>query len=209
MLWFILMPLNLLISIFCYITNPIVCLFANEVGDLPKLFRLWQTWDDSCDVDWFVKETVPAIFRYDFDSKYISSRQETPELSIYNRDRGCVILREGATFSIKERIQRYFCRVLWLTRNCAYGFAFFWFGRFIAGQNCEWKTTDDSKFGVSRQGNIFTKTWQLYSDAYIGKCFGVDIYWKVNLGWKIDAESYQPKMAMMANRVAFTLKSSK
>lgn len=209
MLWFILMPLNILISIFCYITNPIVCLFADEVGDLPEIFKLWQTWDDSCDVDWFVKETVPAIFRYDFDSKYISSRQYTPELSLYNRDRRCVILKEGATFSIKERIQRYFCRVLWLTRNCAYGFAFFWFGRFIAGQNCNWKENGKTKFGISRLGNVFTKTWQLYSDAYICTIFNTAISWKVNLGWKIDAGSYEPKMAMMANRVAFSFSSSK
>ena len=33
--YFIYLPLNLICMVLCYITNPFVVLFANEVGELP------------------------------------------------------------------------------------------------------------------------------------------------------------------------------
>lgn len=61
---------NIVLSLACYLTNPIAVLFSDEEGELPWILKGWQTWDDSLDVDWFVKEAVPEVFRYDFDSKY-------------------------------------------------------------------------------------------------------------------------------------------
>ena len=52
-------PLNILLMLFCYITNPIVVLFADETGELHSFLRYWQTWDDSLDPAFFVKRKVP------------------------------------------------------------------------------------------------------------------------------------------------------
>jgi hypothetical protein len=127
MKWILYFPLNTFFTILCYLTNWLVTPFCDERGELHGLLRYWQTWDDSCDVEFFVKEKVPGIFRYDFDKHYQSAREYTPELDKYNRDKGCVIILDD-NFTIWERIQRYFCRTLWLYRNNSYGFAFYLFG---------------------------------------------------------------------------------
>ena len=127
MKWILYFPLNTVFTILCYLTNWAVTPFADERGELHGFLRYWQTWDDSLDVDWFVKEKVWKIFRYDFDKHYKPSREHTPELDKYNRTKGCVIIIDD-NFTIIERIQRYFCRTLWLYRNNSYGFAFWWFG---------------------------------------------------------------------------------
>lgn len=127
MKWIIYFPLNTVFTILCYLTNWLVTPFANNRGELHGFLRYWQTWDDSLDVEWFVKEKVWKIFRYDFDKHYQSAREHTPELDKYNRTKGCVIILDD-NFTLIERIQRYFCRTLWLYRNNSYGFAFWWFG---------------------------------------------------------------------------------
>ena len=127
MKWIVYFLLNTVFTVLCYLTNWLAVLFADERGELHGVWKYWQTWDDSLDVEWFVKENVPKFLRYDFDSHYISSREITPELEKYNRDKGCVICF-NKDFTIIERIQRYFCRTLWLYRNNSYGFAFYWFG---------------------------------------------------------------------------------
>lgn len=43
MRWFLYAPLQLLIMIICYITNPIVVLFADENGELHGFLKKWQT----------------------------------------------------------------------------------------------------------------------------------------------------------------------
>lgn len=59
MRWFIYAPLQLLIMIICYITNPIVVLFADKDGELHGFLRKWQTFDDSCDSEDCVTKYVP------------------------------------------------------------------------------------------------------------------------------------------------------
>lgn len=46
MIWIILVPLQLLVTLFCYLTNWFVTFFADEQGNLPGFFYLWQTWDE-------------------------------------------------------------------------------------------------------------------------------------------------------------------
>ena len=61
MIWLLYVPINLLIMLVCYITNPIVVLFATETGELKGFLNYWQTHDDSLDPAFFVKEKVPAF----------------------------------------------------------------------------------------------------------------------------------------------------
>ena len=43
-------------QLLCLVTNPIVVLFCDKYGNLPKIFRLWQTYDNCLDVDWMISE---------------------------------------------------------------------------------------------------------------------------------------------------------
>lgn len=190
MLWFIFYPMNLMLSILCYLTNWLAVLFADERGELHGSWLYWQTWDDSLDVEWFVKETVPKIFRYDFDKHYVSTREAPEYLKPLGRDKGAVKCINNE-FTLKERIQRYFCRVLWLYRNNGYGFAFYWFGNGCAGNLL---TTIKFKYGmlVYDRFNPFYGAWKLS-----GK-----IGWLEFLaGWKLAVESSDFKWAMITGRI--------
>ena len=197
MSWFILAPLNFLCTILCYLTNWIVVLFANEVGDLPGFLKYWQTWDDSIDVEWHIKEEVPEIFRYDFDRHYVSDRMTTEELSRLGRDRGCVRLIDPH-FTIKERIQRYVCRTMWLYRNCAYGFAFYVFGRDVKGENVIMRKSIrvDDFFDIRTTDNHGAWGWHI--DWPITKHIATKLY----IGWKIGDDKYAgTRRAMIAIRI--------
>lgn len=123
-IWAITLIFDILFNIICWFTNPIVCLFANSVGELPKIFYWWSQYDDGLDIEWFVStEHLPSWMIYDFKKhyKYVDA---TPT--------SYVILLDP-NFTIKERIQRYFCRLAWMYRNCAYGFSYSVTGRVIDG----------------------------------------------------------------------------
>lgn len=183
--WFIGFFFNLCFSILCYLTNWFVIFFADNRGELHGILHLWQTWDDSLDVEWFVKEKVPKFLRYDFDKHYESSRETTEALMYYNRDKGCVIDRE-VPFTNIELIQRYLCRVLWLYRNNGYGFAFYLFGMDCVGTEL-WHT----------KGSWYDFYWNDYCFQFIGK-------WKifeVMAGWKLPRECRQMTRSMVAGRV--------
>lgn len=123
MIWFIHAIFEIIATIIAYLTNPIVCLFADEFGNLPKCLRYWQTYDNCLDVDWML-DIVPSIFKYDFHKHYIYVREEhTTADGTDIVTPGYVIIIDDK-FSIKERIQRYFCRLSWLYRNCNYGFSY-------------------------------------------------------------------------------------
>ena len=123
-IWIFTLIFDIIFNIICYLTNPIVCLFANEVGELPKIFFLWAQYDDGLDIEWFVStEHLPSWMVYDFKKHY--KFVDTYPTSY-------VILIDP-NFTIKERIQRYFCRLAWMYRNCAYGFSYYIVGRIADG----------------------------------------------------------------------------
>jgi hypothetical protein len=193
MIWIPFFVASIIIMIICYITNPIVCLFCNEEGELPKIFSLWQTWDDSCNPRFFVLEKVPSFLRYDYDRHYEEYWGTTPELEPFNRQR-CFARVLDPHFTLIERIQRYICRVLWLTRNCSYGFSFFWFGNWAnKSTSVEHQYYKDErhyiKFGYDRSKSIFTRTWWLKVDWYWTKHIETEGYvgWKINYPFKDDS----------------------
>lgn len=206
MIYFIFLPLNMICMVLSYITNPIAVLFADNRGELHGLWRYWQTWDDSLDVEWFVKTRVPAFLRYDFDKHYISSRETTPELARVGRDKGCVIVKDG-NFTNHERWQRYWCRVLWLTRNSGYGFAMWLFGCTVCGDEMRMHITirrdREFVFGYASDRNMLMRPWILYIDWPITGC----LRWNIFLGWKIDYVSgSRASQAMIANRILIRMK---
>lgn len=190
--------------IICYVTNPIVVLFADEVGELKGFLHYWQTWDDSLDSEFMMKEVVPnslygKFINYDWDSKY-ESYKDTETLKEYGHVIDKVRLREGATFSTKERIQRYFCRVLWIMRNCGYGFAFYMFG--ASGDIKDVKVVsqegNEKLNAYDTNSNWLTRNW---SYKFYEKLFG-NVYVAGYLGWKIPIWHDEGKYkAMIVNRV--------
>ena len=173
----------------CIITNPIVALFADEYGQLPKIFKLWQTFDNPLDIDWMVYEDgcTLKIFHYDFNKHY------KYHMEVHNDDDtlipGYVELLDP-DFTFVEKVQRYFCRLTWLYRNCNYGFSYF-----LNGAN--YNTNDivlvkninikNKEIWISyvRGQNIWNTTWCLYYCVKYCPWFRLRIY----LGWKMKGDS--------------------
>ena len=178
MLWIFQAILQLIFSIIAYITNPIIVLFGNREGKLPTIFKWWETPDNPLDVEWYVKTTAPSWARYDFDKHYVSHEGDT-SLVMVPRWVTCI----DSHFTIKERIQRYVCRVGWLSRNTAYGFAYYVNGRDFVGANQIVLRADSGGDWLSylRGGNILIGTWSLYIDKQWCKWFWIRIY----AGWKL------------------------
>jgi hypothetical protein len=200
MIWIPLFLLNAVCMILCYLTNPIVLLFCDEEGELHGFLNYWQTWDDSCNPRFFVLEKVPAFLRYDYDRHYEEWWGTTPELEPYNRQR-CFACLIDPHFTFKERIQRYICRVLWLTRNCGYGFSFYVFGEW-AFSDCSIEhehRKDDRhyiRWGWDDSQPIWTRTWWLKFDWYWTENWHTDGY----LGWKINYPFEGSQYSMIAHR---------
>lgn len=192
--WLIYALVSNVINIICYITNPIVVLFCDEEGELHGFLEYWQTWDDSCDAEYYMKECVPRFLDYDYSSKYECVSGTTEKLNKIGRTRLFSKLRPDATFTFKEKVQRYFCRVLWLTRNCAYGFNFWIFGACIDSATMTYEETDS----LTTKGNN-GKYFILHSDSEITRIGRIIIKWKLFIGWKI-AKEPGCHQAMLANR---------
>lgn len=123
MKWIFCVPLELLATVIAYITNPIVCLFADERGNLPRLFYWWQTYDNCLDIDWLIYEhCVPKWAEYDFNKHYKYHLEQKFDDGTFIA--GYVDVIDG-NFTFKEKVQRYFCRLTWLYRNCNYGFSYY------------------------------------------------------------------------------------
>lgn len=50
MSWLLYVCLDLIFTVLCYLTNWFVVIFADEKGQLPKVFKLWQTYDNPLDI---------------------------------------------------------------------------------------------------------------------------------------------------------------
>lgn len=175
---------DILATIIAYFTNPIVCLFADEVGQLPKCLKLWQTYDNPLDIEWMIYEgCVPKIFRYNFRKHY----------KYYYEVKGngyCIpgyVELINGKFTIKERIQRYFCRLCWLYRNTAYGVShgvlskspYIYNIEILKQYNRGYR--DQLTFSHDKSTKWYNKTFKLYIEKPWCKYF----YLRVYLGWKL------------------------
>ena len=208
MIWLFYFPFMLITMVFCYVTNPIVVLFAAEEGELHGIWHYWQTWDDTLDSKYMMTEVVPnawygKFLRYDWESKY-EWYQDTTSMVTFGNVIDKVRLRPGATFTIKERIQRYLCRVLWVTRNCAYGFAMNVFGALgriedlVVVRNDNEDKDNEFIFMYDKSENILIRPWTLRFYKKICGNFYITGY----LGWKIPYwHGYGMYCSMIANRI--------
>lgn len=193
MKWFAYAPLQLLCMVVCYLTNWIIVLFADKNGELRGPLRLWQTWDDSLDSEDCVTKYAPKIIRYDFYKYY---RVEWHELPGYNRLRKYSI--NVATLSLPDKIKRYCCRVFWMYRNCAYGFAIEWFGADVPANSV--KVYADYKEGKNELYYATSRNkWMLYCTLPINSNYR----WKIYMGWKLSPGTKEDHRAMLAFRIWF------
>ena len=190
--------LDFLFSLICYITNPIVVLFADEYGNLPHILRWWQTYDNCLDVEWMISEdNVPDIFKYDFNKHYIYHLEDKHTEPIVP---GYVEIIDP-NFTIKERIQRYFCRLAWLYRNTGYGFAYEVTGRdyeiakIIKHVSYKVSSEDECKvYTLDDDRDFPNKTFKIYYCKPWCKWFYLRIY----LGWKVTEPDAKISRAMTA-----------
>lgn len=185
--------LEIIFTIIAYITNPIVILFANEVGELPHLFRWWANWDDGLDVEWMVTEhQVPRFAEYDFCRHYKYYTEWEAE-KITGRHCGFVILLDPH-FTLWERFQRYICRLTWIYRNCGYGFSYYVTGVDVDGADIV-KTEDISTEHYRFQVYYTDYAWMIRYDKPWCKWFR----WRIFLGWKMQGvDSTETQRCMLA-----------
>lgn len=190
--------LDILFTLICYVTNPVVILFSNEHGELPYSLRWWQTYDNCIDIPHTINSGVPKLFRYDFDKHY----KYTPEFkNKYVMKQGYVEILDP-NFTVWEKIQRYFCRNVWLYRNTAYGFSYEVCGRYVFADKVKtyvdynYAENDKCYIAVVNDNRIFlNKTWSIFYTKKYCKWFYLRIY----LGWKFKGTAGQSMIAFHIN----------
>ena len=191
--WFLLAILDVLFNIIAYLTNPFVLLFADEVGNLPGWALWWENWDDHLDVDWMIYEGhVPRFARYDFNRhyKYHSPEEAEKNIGVY---RGYVDLLDP-NFTLWEKVQRYVCRLIWLYRNCAYGFSYYITGIDVRKEDIvKIKTTE-------KDGYIYYVTNYAWCYKDERPSYG-DHHWDNFCGWKMQAVQKDVERCMLAFRI--------
>ena len=191
------MPLVWIVTAFCLITTPIAVLFTDKNGNLKGIFKYWQTYDNVVDSRFYVLEKAPKLFRYDFD-KYYTESLINIVLDGVSKKKYITTLTKNK-LSLKDKFKRYFCRVMWLWRNPAYGFDYFVFGRTINPADIKEKSIKDVGYlRYSRKGNILNKAWCLYLDYKYCNKFYVSLY----IGWKLPSpNSKELDRSMIATRI--------
>lgn len=186
--------LDIMANIIAYITNPIVVLFADERGNLPRFLRWWQTHDNPLDIEWMISEgNVPSFAKYDFNKHYKYVPEWDAEKESGTR-KGYVILLDDK-FTLKERIQRYICRLCWLYRNTAYAFGYEVCGKVV--KRSETRIVRDES-GNGRRLFVAIDKHNIWSVYYI-KPWCKWFYLRVYLGWKMTGIlSYDKLRCMLA-----------
>lgn len=190
--------LDIMFTLICYVTNPVVILFSNEHGELPYPLRWWQTYDNCIDIPHTINSGVPKLFRYDFDKHY----KYTPEFkNKYVMKPGYVEILDP-NFTVCEKIQRYICRNVWLYRNTAYGFSYEVCGRYVLADKVKtyvdynYAKNDKCYIAVVNDNRIFlNKTWSIFYTKKYCKWFYLRIY----LGWKFKGTAGQSMIAFHIN----------
>lgn len=194
--WLIYLPISLILTVVCYLTNFIVLLFCDKDGELHGFWHLWQTWDNSCNPS-DIKDIVPKWLLIDWDKHYKEREGTTDYLNKVNRKRWFTDCIDN-NWTFIERIKRYLCRLIWLTRNNCYGWAFYVLG-YTASTNIEIHTEKDLIEMKDNNGY----GWMKKNTRKIFSLFGYELHWNNLLGWKLSADEKFDTRSMIANRVAF------
>ena len=176
--YLILLPFNFLFMLVALIFNPLVIFFIKEDGTFPPFLCWFETWD------------ARHLF---FDG---SGEIQADWLDIHWK-----FLRPLLSY---PKVHLYLCRLLWLYRNCGYGFAYY-----VCG------ATYNRHYIISRTYTSPEGALDVYMESYFDSVFrrsgfypyklfnykfGFDYY----VGWKLQAgtgESDGRSRAMFAMRI--------
>ena len=126
-LWLLIFPFSLAVTLFCWLTNPIVCFLPSRQVDgrdkLWGIFNLWSTFDANVD-------------EY-FYGGYGGYPPNTQTQANYDNSKWI----------------RYQYRLLWLRRNTAYGWSYLLFS-IPKGKGFQWKGISKTYFGYHNDYNI-------------------------------------------------------
>ncbi len=187
--WILLFPFALIITVLSYPLNPFVALFADDDGELHGFLANFQTWDNSLNPSDITK-IFPGWLSDFWPKHYTEVVIPIPE---YNQNRWVTPCFDR-DFGFVDSLCRYACRVLWLTRNCAYGFMF------------------HKPFGVMSPSADRVEEGHWTYDLRNGKWFGVfayknsdkvfsigrlTVYWNVYVGWKLSTDKDRQSMYAM------------
>lgn len=196
--WFIRLVANMACMILCYLTNWFVVLFADKYGNLPKVFKLWQTYDNCLDIDWMISEgNVPKLFRYDFNKHY-KYHLEYKEDNILIPGHVDIV---DDNFTVWELVQRYVCRCAWLYRNCGYGFAYYIFGRTVTPKDFVVEFEEKDFFmGYVPNTDIFSIK---VDHVWYSKLFKREFEFTCYLGYKCSGiqRNKHPRVCMLVHRI--------
>jgi hypothetical protein len=179
-IWLLCFIPALAIEIFCFITNPIACLFVRKesrydyvkrLGKKVTLEReylkgwlnLFSTHDNAVDEGWYGKYSIPFLAdktQADYDNSWLI---------------------------------RYWCRVWWLSRNTAYGFHYALFS----------KPKEDAYYTYEKgiEGETFWFKLQMFKHSFQFEShipLGFGKYNSMNIGWK---KHKLMDRALYANRI--------
>jgi len=176
----------ILIELVCYILAPLVAFFVTTENRHDKVKRIgggyitmkrdyivrplywFQTHDNAVDEWWY---------------------------GVYNIDHWFAFARNWTQSDYdNSRFIRYYCRVMWLWRNCAYGFHYALFSKPKELPNAVYER------GIEGQGfwmllQLFNSSWQFECHVplrYIGR------YISINIGWKSHKDM---PLKLYANRI--------
>ena len=184
---------DILFNVICYLTNPFVLLLADELGNLPHVLYWWENWDDHMDVDWMVYEHhVPSFAEYDFNRHYKYHNPEEAK-KLIGEYRGYVDMLDPE-FTLKERFQRYICRLVWLYRNCGYGFSYYVTGVTVNPEDITEIKTEE------KDGYTWCKTADAFCYKDMRPSFG-SFSWDNYVGWKFRWTDDPTNRYMLALRI--------
>ena len=187
----------------CYITNPVVVLFADEDGELHGFWHYWQTWDNSCNPS-EIENILPKFLQYDWNRHYKEREGTTNYLKRVNRTRWFTECIDN-NFTTIERIKRYIGRVWWLTRNCSYGWSFYVFGRTVPAFSLDMIIDKTDEIYIKNNNfNILNGVWMYKSAKKIFTLFNYEVRWNNFLGWKLSYPGELDTRSMIANRIALS-----
>lgn len=190
-LWCCVLPLVLFIKIVSMILAPLNAAFITSAERTDRVKRLgnaqvtmqrdylvrrlywFQTHDNAVDEYWYGCFNESSVLRY--------LREATQE-----------------QYNTSWKL-RWLCRVMWLWRNCAYGFSYNLFGRDLNGEETLAETGNEQS-GYWKKLIFRSNSWQLKAHYPIG----FHIYIDINIGWKTHRGF--PR-AMFASRI-FSLRRS-
>lgn len=147
LLWLLIFPFNLALVLFCWLTNPIVCLFpsrqSNGRDKLWGIFNLWSTHDNYVDEFWYgnyMGVEMRPYMQYDYEHSALT---------------------------------RYWYRLRWLKRNTAYGWSYLLFS-IPKGKGFQWKGISRTYFGYRNDYNIGFKNHNGFDrDDYACRIIGL------------------------------------